>query len=198
MSVRNRLLGGLMAAMLVASAPAVHAQPQGGSGMMGPGMMGPGMMGGGQGYGYGPGMMGPGMMGGSGMGPGMMGGYGMGPGMMGGYGMGPGMMGGYGPLSALNLTDDQRKKVQAIYDDLGKKNWEALGKMREDALKLRDLGWSDKRDKQAVLAAYKRMQDLRLQSFQARLDAQEQIEGVLTKEQRDQLRRWGPWWMGDG
>ena len=121
MNVRNRLSGGLMAAMLIAAAPALHAQPQGGPGMMGP--MGPGMMGGGQGYGYGPGMMGPGMMGGYGMGPGMIGGYGTGPGMMGSYGMGPGMTGGYGLLSALNLTDDQQEGA----GDLRRPREEELG-----------------------------------------------------------------------
>ena len=82
----------------------------------------------GQGYGMGPGMMGGGYGPGYGMGPGMMGGYGpgqgMGPGMMGGYGpgqgMGPGMMGGgYGPgYAALNLTDEQRKKIDAIQEEV--------------------------------------------------------------------------------
>ena len=136
MNVRNRLLGGLMAAMSSRrrrlSTPAAGRARDDGPGARN--------MGGGQGYGYGPSMTGPGMMGG----------YGMGPGMMGDYGMGPGMMGGYGLLSALDLTDDQRKKMQAIYDELRKKNWETLGKMREEGLKLRDLGGTEKRDKPAI------------------------------------------------
>jgi len=147
------------------------------------GMMGPGMMGG---------MMGPGMMGGM-MGPGMMGG------MMGshgpGYGMGPGMMGGagYGMLYQLNLSAEQWTKVNAIHQDLAKKNWELTGKLQEEGFNLRNLTAAETRDRSAITSQFKKLQDLRLQRFQARLDAQEKIEGVLTKEQRGQLRRFGSW-----
>ncbi|WP_372863843.1 Spy/CpxP family protein refolding chaperone [Spongiibacter sp.] len=151
------------------------------------------MMGGyGPGYGMGPGMMG-GMMGH------MMGGYGMGPGMMGGYGpgygMGPGMMGGagYGMLYQLNLSPEQWAKVNAIQQDLAKKNWELAGRMRDESFKLHELAAADKRDRNAIMGQYKKLQDVRLQRFQARLDAQEKTEGVLTKEQKQQLRRFGSW-----
>jgi Spy/CpxP family protein refolding chaperone len=170
----------------------------------GPGMMGgygPGMMGG-----YGPGMMGgygPGTMGGYGpgygMGPGMMGGYG--PSMMGGhghgYGMGPGMMGGYGHgqgmLHQLNLSPEQWSKVNAIHQDVAKKNWDLAGKMHEEAYKLRNLAAAEKRDRNAITDQYKKVQEVRLQGFQARLDAQDKIDGVLTKEQKQQFRRFGSW-----
>jgi len=182
---------------------------------MGPGMMGgggygmgPGMMMGGGGYGMGPGMMGgggygmgPGMMmggGGYGMGPGMMGGggYGMGPGMMGGggYGMGPGMMG-YGPLQALNLSDEQRSKIGAIEEELQRKVLDLGDKAAEQALKLRQLSRAEKPDRQALAGAYRRLLEVRQESFEARLDAREKIEGALTTEQRQQLRRWGPSWI---
>ena len=166
---------------------------------MGPGMMGgygpgygmgPGMMGGyGPGYGMGPGMMGGGMMGG------MMGGYGMGPGMM-----GPGMMGGgmgYGMLYQLNLSPDQWNKVNAIHEDLAKKNWDLAGKTQEEAFKLRNLMAAEKRDRSAITGQYKKLQDLRLQGFQARLEAQEKIDATLTKEQKGQIRRFAPWWGQD-
>src|SRR3970040_1639399 len=90
----------------------------------------------GPGQGMGPGMMGPGMMGGGMMGPGMMGG-GMGPGMMGG-GMG------YGMLYQLNLSPDQWNKVNAIHEDLAKKNWDLTGKMQEEGFKLRNLMAAEK------------------------------------------------------
>ena len=80
--------------------------------------MGPGMMGG---YGTGPGMTGPGMMGGYGPG-------GYGPG---GYGMGPGMMGGYGGYGGLNLTDEQRAKIDAIQQEASRKQWDLMGKTHE-------------------------------------------------------------------
>jgi Spy/CpxP family protein refolding chaperone len=215
MTLRTALTSCLLAGSLAISAGA-WAQPQG----YGPGYgMGPGMMGGygaGQGGPYGPGYgMGPGMMGGYGpgygMGPGMMGGYGpgygmgpgmmggmMGPGMMGGWGGGgPGMMGGgmgYGMLFQLNLSNDQWNKVNAIHEDLGKKQWDLMGKMREEGYKLRNLLVAEKRDRAALTNQYKKVQDLRLQAFQTRLEAREKIEGVLTADQKTQLRRFAPWW----
>lgn len=155
-----------------------------------------GMMGGygnasASGYGMGPGMMG-GYGGGYGMGPGMMGGYG------GGYGMGPGMMGGYGgyhmggsglgPIYRLNLTDEQRKQVDGIQEGLRKKNWDLMGKMQDEASKLSGLG-ADKRDRPAILAANKRMFELRQQMLENRLDAQDKIEGLLTPQQKEQLQK---------
>lgn len=170
--------------------------------------MGPGMMGG-YGPGYGPGYgyrMGPGMMGGYGRG------YGMGPGMMGGFGpgfgMGFGMMGGYGMMGAgvgralwsLDLDDAQRKQVLAIQEDLRKKQWELAGKSQEEMAKLRDAWWtSGKRDRAAILASSRRLSELRQQGLEQSLDAADRLDKVLTEQQREQLRRWGPWWMhGDG
>jgi Spy/CpxP family protein refolding chaperone len=183
---------------------------------MGPGMMGgygPGQGGGyGPGYGMGPGMMGPGY-GGYGMGPGMMGGM-MGPGMMGGYGPGYGMMGpgggygpgygmmgpgggygpGYGMLGQLNLSSEQVSKINAIHEDLAKKQWDYAGRMREEAIKLQGLITAEKRDRGAINNQYRKLQDVRQQRFQARLEAQEKIDGVLTKEQKAQLRRFALGW----
>lgn len=153
--------------------------------------MGPGMMGGG--YGMGPGMMGGG---GYGMGSGMMGMM-MGPGMMGGAaesGMGPGMMG-YGPLQALNLSDEQRSKIGAIQEELQRKFLDLGDKAAEQTLKMRQLWRAEKPDRKAIAAAYRRLQEVRQEGFDARLDAREKIEGALTTEQRQQLRRWGPAWM---
>ncbi len=179
--------------------PGHHMGPGGG---YGPGYgMGPGMMGGhdhghhmGPGGGYGPGYgMGPGMMGGHDhghhMGPG--GGYGS------GYGMGPGMMGGcapgYGVLSQLNLTPEQWDKVNAIHDEFGKKQWELVGRMRDEAIKLSRLMTAEKRDRDAINDQYKKLQDVRQQRFEAHLDAREKIDGALTSEQKERLRRFAPW-----
>lgn len=173
---------------------------------------GPGMMGG-----YGPGYrMGPGMMGGYGPG------YGMEPGTMGGYGpgrgMGPGMMGGHGPaygmggmghgmmgggigraLWALDLDDGQRKQVLALQEELRRKHWDVAGKAQEEWVKLRDAWWtSGKRDRAAILAAYKRLGELRQQGLEQSLDAADRLDAILTDQQREQLRRWGPWWLGEG
>jgi len=150
------------------------------SGYSGGYQMGPGMMGGQGGYG-----MGPGMMGGQG-------GYGMGPGMMGGYGMGPGMMGGFGlgPIQQLNLNDDQRKQLTKVEDDLRKKNWDLMGKMHDEMAKMRDGAWaSEKRDRNAILAANKRMSELRQQMLENGLDAQDKAEALLTPQQKEQVKK---------
>ena len=187
--------------------------PQGpGPGMMGQGMgpgmrgqgYGPGMMG--QGYGpgmmgqgYGPGMMGqgygPGMMG-QGYGPGMMG-QGMGPGMMGygmmGQGMGPGMMGGmmYGanPYVSLDLSAEQRAKISAIQEELWRKRWNLMGKMHEERYHMYQLMSGVVTDEAAARKAYQAMADAHKQMFDAMLDARKHIDALLTKEQREQLRR---------
>jgi len=148
---------------------------------------------------------GPGMMGGSGpgsqgYGPGMMGGYGpggpgYGPGMMGGGMMGPGIG---RALWSLDLTDTQRKEILQAQDELRKKNWELAGKMQDEMAKLRDAYWgAAKPDRSAISAAYKRIGELRQQRVENSLDAAERVEKVLTPEQRQQLKRWGPWWSED-
>lgn len=147
---------------------------------------------GGPGYGYGPGPggpreMGPGMMWGGHphMGPGMMGGYR-------GYGMGPGMMmGGYGlgAIYRLDLSDDQRRQLAKIDDELRRKNWDLMGKMQDEMARLRDATWAaDKRDRNAILAASKRMSELRLQMLENRLDAEDRGEALLTAPQKEQLK----------
>jgi len=213
--LRRTLVSLALAGATVISVNALADPPQG-QGGYGPGYgMGPGMMGGygpqgayGPGSGYGPGYgMGPGMMGGYGpgyMGPGAMGGYGpghMGPGMGGygpGYGMGPGMMGGYGPgygmLGQLNLSPDQWSKINAIQGDLAKTQWGLAGKMHNEAIKLQELLNADTRDRNAISEQYKKLQNIREQRFEARVDAQEKMDGVLTTEQKNELRRFGPRW----
>jgi Spy/CpxP family protein refolding chaperone len=168
---------GIGAAALYAQEPTPRPGPGPGWGMMG-----------GPGYGYGPGP-------GRGFGPGMMGGRGMG--MMGGPGFGMGMMG-YGALAALDLSEAQRKQVVAIQDEVRKKNWAAMGSMQDEMAKLRDAMWAGERDRAAILAANKRMFEIRQQMLENTLDAADRIEKVLTPQQRAQLRKHaGPAWMID-
>ena len=141
-----------------------------------------------QGPGYGPGAMGggPGMMGG-GYGPGMMGGYGPG---MGGYGRG-----GYGgPLAALNLTDEQQEKIFAMQEDHRRKNSDTMSKMRSETFKLRRMYNAESVDSKAMLEQQKKVDDLRRQMLGSRLEMRKQVEGVLTPEQKKQMRQLGPWW----
>lgn len=168
------------------------------TGGYGPGYhMGPGMgMMGGNGPGYG---MGPGMMGGGYGGMGMMGGMmGMGPGMMGGgYGMGPGMMGGYG-MGMMNLSDDQRAKMNKIVDGERKQHWAIMGKMMDEQTKLRDLYSADKPDPKKVGAVYGEIGKLQQQMIETHVQATNQMQDILTKEQREQIRQWHRGGSGPG
>jgi Spy/CpxP family protein refolding chaperone len=184
-----------------------HHGMMGGRGGDGPGYgpgygMGPGMMGG-YGHGYGPGYgMGPGTMmgrGGYGMGPGMMAGCGMGmmgPGMMGGHGMGmmvPGMMGnGMGRMNAiwsLDLTDEQASRIDKIHDELHRQHRGLMPQLWEAQDRLRDLYMADNRDPAAVGKAYAQVSDLQRQMLEGQVQAEKQMEDVLTKAQREQLQR---------
>jgi len=137
-------------------------------------------------YGAGPGMMG-------GYGPGMMGGYGRG--MMGGYGSG--MMGGYGPLSQLDLTSDQKEKIAQIQENTRERNWATMGQLRTEEFKLRGVYNVEKPDPEAVAEQQKKVDHLRRQLTKARVQAHNEMQAVLTKEQREQLRANAPWWADD-
>lgn len=161
--------------------------------------MQPGQMGYG-GYGMGPGggmgMMGGGMMdmmmgGGPGGGMGMMGMGGPGMGMMGG-----GMMGGMGPVWMLDLTDDQRGKIEKIQDDVRRKNWDTYGKIMDEQSKLRDLYSGETVDAKKVGAAYAGIAKLQQQVIESSVEAHNRVQAVLTKEQKDQLKQWSRGGMG--
>ena len=137
---------------------------------------------------------GPGYGGGPGYGPGMMGGWG--PGYGPGRGFGPG--GGYGPggmLDALKLTDEQRDKIQVIQEEHRQKNWAAMGQLRSEMFKLRRMFYSDKVDANAATEQQKKVDELRRQMLKTRIESYNQIEGVLTPEQRKQFRQFHPWWL---
>ena len=158
--------------------------------------MGPGM-GHGMGHGMGPGMGQPDCpMMGQGMGPGM-GGKGMmhGQGGMHGGMHGGGMMGeamGRGPglaaIEALDLTPEQRGKMQEIRRDMQRRNHALMGSLREIRWKGQDLAKAPQLDTAAARKLYDEGAAVRKQMFEARLEARAKAEAVLTKEQREQLR----------
>jgi Spy/CpxP family protein refolding chaperone len=119
------------------------------------------------------------------------GGYGPGMGMMGGGGMGYGMMGGgLGPIWTLDLSDEQRGKINKIQDELHKKNWDTQGKIIEEGAKLRDLYAADTPDPKKISAVYERVFALKRQKIEASIDAHNRMRAVLTKEQQEQLKQW--------
>ena len=149
------------------------------------------------GYGYGPGMwqqmtpeqqqqMWENMQRG-GYGPGMMGG-GYGP----GYGMGPGMMGGW---SGLSLTDAQTAQMEKIHNSLQEKHRKLMSEMWSEQAKMAKLYDAEKRDPAAIGKAHDRLSKLQREALEARIDAENKIDDVLTKEQKAQIRRGRGWGM---
>lgn len=157
-------------AVIALLASAVWAQGMGGWGMMDDNDMP--MMGGGGGMGYGIGMMGDGM----------------GQGPCGVMGNGMGMMGS-GLFGKLDLTAEQRIKINKIQDDLRRQHWAVMGKMMDEQAKLRDLYEEDLLDVKKITAVSDAIQALRKQMIESRIDAFNRMREVLTKEQREQLSK---------
>jgi Spy/CpxP family protein refolding chaperone len=151
--------------------------------------------------------------GGPGYGPGYGGGTGYGPGMMGaGPGHGPGMMSGGGPgygpgrghaqgaslPESLNLTDEQREKILAIQEGNRQKNWTAMGQLRSEMFSMRRMYDADKVDANAIAEQHKKVDELRRLMLKSRLESHNQVEAVLTPEQRKQFRQVRPQWLQEG
>jgi len=118
--------------------------------------------------------------------------HGMGPGMMGGYDVGPGMMRGHGmgPYAMLNLSDDQRSKINKIHDAERKQHWAIMGKMMDVENTQRDLLAQSEPDPKKVGAAYAELSKLRQQMLETHVQANNDMQKILTKEQREQLQQW--------
>lgn len=153
----------------------------------GPGGSGPWTMGAGPGSGMtgdaaGGCAMGPGMMGGTG-------GWGMGPGRMGGGpGMGPGMMGGPGwGLGQLDLSAEQRARIDEIQADIGRRQWALMNAVHAQGGPMHGGAWDEAGERRA----YEAMSAVHKQMFELRLEAQKRVMEVLTPAQREQLSRGG-------
>jgi Spy/CpxP family protein refolding chaperone len=112
--------------------------------------------------------------------------------MMGGYG--GGLMGD-GPLAAVDLKDDQRDKIFAIQEEARAKNFGTMTQMRAEQYKLGKMYNAEKVDAKAVGEQQKKVDELRRQMIQSRVETRNQIEAILTPEQKKRLRQYGPWWM---
>lgn len=124
-------------------------------------------------------MPGHGMMGGQ-----RMMGHMMGPTMMGGHGLG------IGPIWRFDLTDDQRREVYKIQDELQKQHCGLQGKLLDEYSKLRELNMADPRDPKAIGAVYRKIFDVKRQKIEATIAAANKAEQILTKEQREQPKQW--------
>ncbi len=105
------------------------------------------------------------------------------------YGMGPGMMGGMGPLHMLDLSDEQWAKIRTIQAGVRKQHWQAMGKIMDESSVLQELFAVDKPDSKKIGAVYDKIFALRRQMIESGIEAHNQIEAVLTKEQHEQLEQ---------
>jgi Spy/CpxP family protein refolding chaperone len=145
-------------------------------------------------------------MGGQGQGCPMMGGMDMmGSGsMMGGMGMmgsspmmgGMGMMGSSPMIGGMDLSSEQQTQVQRVHRDLRRQNWENMGRLMEAQEDLQELLAADSPDASAIGEAYARIAELKRPMIEARVKAMNEVRGLLTDEQREQMRS-GPHGMGE-
>lgn len=110
-----------------------------------------------------------------------------------------GMMGGYGMhgYSGLDLSAEQMNKIDKIHDDTRKKHWELMGKIMDEAVRLRELRNAEKPDPAAIGKQYGKIQDMQRQMLEQSVDAENRVEALLTKEQRDRFRKMRRWGGGD-
>jgi len=122
-------------------------------------------------------------------------GPGMDHGMMGHQdpGRGPGMMqGNRGRLRALGLSEDQRAKVGRIMEETRRKNWDVLGQIQSERFKLREMVRGDNVDPNAAVEQKRKVDDLKREVMRSRLEARNQVLALLTPEQREKARAFGP------
>ncbi len=92
-----------------------------------------------------------------------------------------------GGLAALNLTDDQKAKIKAIFQARRDSGAEFALKMRADAKTLRDLAGAASPDPAAVGAAYLKVKANRDQARAMGESLLTEIKGVLTPDQATKL-----------
>jgi len=105
-------------------------------------------------------------------------------------GRGAGMTRGGGQHMArvLGLSEDQRAKVRQIREDTRRKNWDALGQIRSERFKLREMMRGDKVDPEAAIEQKRKVDELKRQLMRSRLEARNQVLALLTPEQREKAR----------
>ena len=119
-----------------------------------------------------------------------MGGYGM----MGGYG-GMGMMG-YGGM--INLSQAQRNKIENIQEGMRKSHFAMMESIIKEREKLAELMNQENPSPSKVGAVYGRMFAVQRQMIESGVAAHNQMNKVLTKEQREQIHQWHRRMWGGG
>lgn len=104
-------------------------------------------------------------------------------GMMGRHGSGMMLEPSMRILGTLDLSDEQRAKINKLADELKHNNWATQGLINDETAKLRDLYEADKRDTAAIGKEYQKIFELERQMIETYLDTQNRIDALLTPEQ---------------
>jgi Spy/CpxP family protein refolding chaperone len=88
----------------------------------------------------------------------------------------------------LDLTDQQRARIARIFEDARKKNWDAMGKVMDESATLRDLYSASPHDPAAIGRQTVKIAELRRPIIEAMVIAHDQVEALLTAEQKARLR----------
>jgi Spy/CpxP family protein refolding chaperone len=121
----------------------------------------------------------------------------MGPGFMGQGGM---MLEMYAPAwtdyaNDSDLSDQQVERIDAIRERARDTQWDFSGRVREGQWQLMKLLRADNPDPAEVGKQYADISDLSRQMLEQSVDARNQIDAILTQQQRVDLRRWRRDWM---
>lgn len=95
---------------------------------------------------------------------------------------------GLGPVWMLDLSDEQRREVNRIRDELRRQNWATQGKVMDLRAEMRDLYLSDRPDPEKIGEVYGRIAELRREMIERNVTAHNEIRALLTAEQREQLK----------
>ncbi len=123
----------------------------------------------------------------------------------GGGGMGM-MMSGEGHMTArlrsvwkLKLTNEQKKGIRKIQGELRSKHWNHADSIDVLSDKLMDLYRKDVRDAKAIGKVYGEIFEKRKQIIMLGIEAGNKVEKLLTKEQREKMKKMSPIHkMGEG
>lgn len=102
----------------------------------------------------------------------------------------------------LDLSAKQRTKIRKIQRDLRAKVWGIEDRIEDISDEIFNLYQADKRDAKKIGAIYGKIFDLRRQKIEMMINAGNDVEAVLTKQQTGMLkkmrshRKWGSGWGG--
>ncbi len=102
-----------------------------------------------------------------------------------GRAMQPDMMGG---LLIPDLSDEQRTQMAQIQQEFGRKHWALMGQLHEQGGPTDDGLQRGQFDEQAARRHHDAMLGIQKQMFENSLEARKRIDGLLTPQQREQLR----------